>query len=187
MRIGRVTDFVDRLYRRVHRRIETDGEIRTGNVLVDRTRDADAGDIKFIGEDLCSIERTITTDHHQPVNSALAEIRIGFFPSFRSPEFILSGRLQNRATALDDIGHTAGIHRLDVIIYHARIATNDPKNFQVMIESGSYNGPDTCVHPGRISTGCQYADFGYFRGYSLSGHDETRFKLQAKTLNKSCF
>ena len=175
MRIRSVPDLVDRLHGGVHCRIETNGKIRSGNVFIDGARDPDAGDVEFIGKYLGTVEGAVAADHDQSVDPALAQIGIGLLPSFRRPELLGTGGLQDRSTPLDDVGHTAGIHRLDIVFDHPGISSHYAIDFKVMIQSGPHYSPDTCIHAWRISSGCQNADFGYFRGYSVSGHDQSEF------------
>lgn len=65
---GRITNFIDGAYSRVHSRIKTNGEIRTVDILIYRARQTNAGNIKFFAECIGSFKRPITTNNNQAID-----------------------------------------------------------------------------------------------------------------------
>ena len=68
MALGGITNTVDTLHNRVHRRVITYRTVRTIKVVVYRTRQTDTTIIKLLCKQHSTRQRTITADDHQSIN-----------------------------------------------------------------------------------------------------------------------
>ena len=84
MALSSVTNTVNTLHNSIHRRIITNGTVRTVEVIVYRTRQTDTTEIMFLCELHCTCQRTITTNNHQGINTFFYKIIVCSLTSFNS-------------------------------------------------------------------------------------------------------
>ena len=74
MAVGRIPDFIDGFYRRVRGRIESNGEIRSGQVVVNRSRNTHDGDTRFLFQLNSPSEGAVSTDDYQAIKDTAESI-----------------------------------------------------------------------------------------------------------------
>src|SRR5687768_8887017 len=110
MRIRCIPDLIYRLNRCVNGSVEADCKIGSCNVFINGTGQANAGNIKFVAEDLRTAETAITSQNHQSVYTTSFQVLICFLPTLEFHELLATSSLQYRATSLYDVGYTAALH-----------------------------------------------------------------------------
>src|SRR6185437_3146235 len=157
-----VPDLIDGFYGGIHGRIETDGKIGTRNIFIDGAGKADTGDIELFAEFMGAPEGTVAADDHQAIDTQFFEVGVGLFPAFVFKEFLTPCSFEYCSAALDDIGDAAAVHRYDIVFDHSAITPHDPKYLQSIINTGTNNGTDGCIHSRSITAGSEYANFSDF-------------------------
>ena len=98
-----VTEFVHTFHDRIEGGVVTDGGIRTPEVVVDRSRNADNRDIILLREQASAGKRAIAADDNQGVNLLIFEGLVGSFASLGSLELLAACGFEDRTSALDDV------------------------------------------------------------------------------------
>ena len=82
MALGGITNTVDTLHNCVHRRVITNGAVRTIEVIIYRTRQTDATEIKLLCKHHRTRQRTITTNDNQRINTLLNKVIVCLLATF---------------------------------------------------------------------------------------------------------
>ena len=77
-------------------------------------------------------------------------------------EFGAAGGLKDCASAVDDLRNGLGLHGDKLLFKNASVALLDTYNFNFIENGSTDNGPDGCIHSGRISAGGKNAYSFYF-------------------------
>ena len=157
MGCGCITDFIDRFHRRIHRGVETDRIVGTGNIEVDRSRKTDGVDPKG-GKLSGTAEGTVSSDHDDPVNSMFSADFGAALLTFLGREFLTAGRVEDRTAAVDRIRNAHTVHIYDFFLKESGVTTHDPLYLQSFIDSGSYNRTNCRIHSRGIAAAGQYSD-----------------------------
>ena len=148
---------VNGLHGSVYRRVKADSIIRAGNIQVYGARNAHRID-PLSGKRLSSAIGTVASDHDHTVNPVLPADVSSLLLIFRLLKLQTSGRAQNGAALLDNVGHVAGLHINDILIQQAVIALFDPLYLQTPINSSTDYRPDGGIHTRCISAAGQNCD-----------------------------
>ena len=157
MGLGRVTDHVDHLHDGIDGGIEADREVGTGDVVVDGAGDADAVDA-FMRERLGAAEGTVTADDDDAFDTETAAHVRCLLLAAVGHEFHASGGAKDRTAALDDIGNAAQVHLRDVTGHQAFIAVVDADHTHIVLEAGTDDGTDCCIHARGVAAAGENTD-----------------------------
>ena len=92
------------------------------------------------------------------MNPKLLKAPVRLIDSLRSVHPLAAAGLKDRATTVDHPGGKRSVQLLKIPVKYPIIAIIDAENPASMLDSCSYNGPNSRVHPGSISPGGQNAD-----------------------------
>ena len=104
---------------------------------------------------LCACKGAVAADHYKSVDSELLDVLVGLRLSFRSAEFIASGGLEYRSSALDGVAHALGGQFLYISVDETFIAAVYAENFPARIDRRPCDGSYAGVHSGGVASGCQ--------------------------------
>ena len=155
---SRIAQFVHRLDDRIERRIVADRSVRTAQVVIDRTRQADDRHIELLSENTGALQRTVPADHHQRIDTAALHILISPAAPFRGHKLLAAGRLQHRAALLDDIAHGIRLQVDDFVIDPSLITAPNTFYGIPVIDRRTRHGTDRGIHPGSIAPRSQHSD-----------------------------
>ena len=82
MALSGITNTVDTLHNCVHRRVITDGAVRTIEVIIYRTWQTDATEIKLLCKHHRTRQRAITTNDNQRINTLLNKVIVCLLATF---------------------------------------------------------------------------------------------------------
>ena len=159
--LGRVSNHVDHLHDGVHRGVEADGEVGTGDVVVDGAGDADTVDA-FAGQGLGTAEGTVTADDDDAFDAETVAHVGRLLLTAVGHELHAAGRSENGTTALYDVGYAAQVHLRDITGHQAFIAIVDADDAHIVFKAGTDDGTDSCIHA---------------RGVAAAGKDADRFHM----------
>ena len=155
--LGRVTDHVDHLHDGVHRGVEADGEVGTGDVVVDGAGDADTVDA-FAGQGLGTAEGAVTADDDDAFDAETVAHVGRLLLTAVGHELHAAGRSENGTAALDDVGYAAQIHLRDITGHQAFIAVVDADHTHIVLEAGTDDGTDCCIHARGVAAAGENTD-----------------------------
>src|SRR5690606_31826550 len=159
VRICCVADLVYRLHGSVHRRIETDGEIRSVEVVINSAGQADDGDIGILCNELQGAgQSAVAADGDEGVNVVVHQIFVSLPAAFGRHKTLAARCFQYGATPVDDVAHIGGFQPFDVAVNHAFISPHDAVDVQVVVECVANNCADGGIHARRVTAGCKYCD-----------------------------
>ena len=152
---GSISHLIDRLHRRVDRRIKTDRIIRTGDIQIDRPRNPYRVD-PMACQRLCAAVGSVSADHYDSVDSVLSAHFRTFRLSFFIFKFRTAGRTQNRTAPLYRIGHAGSVQIYDFLIQKALVALLDSFHLYTVTDRFSHDRTDRGIHPRRVSAAGKY-------------------------------
>ena len=153
MRGCRITDFIDTLHDRIQSRIITDRDIRTIQVIIDRTGQADNRIIKFLRKDTGSGQRPVTADGDQGIDAVLHQFVVSLLTAFRCFELRTTGRLQDSTATLNNITYILSLEIFNFVGYQTFVSTIDTFNGHSVVNSGTCHCTNGSVHSGSITSG----------------------------------
>ena len=152
-----IPQLVDALHRRVGGGIESDGVVRTDNIVVDRAGDAHHGNAEF-GQILRTAERAVAADGHQAVQPQQLTGGVGLLLALLGAELVAAGAVEDRAAPVDDPADAGVVHLQNVAGDQALIAAADSHALDAPGQRTADHGADTGVHARRVAAAGQYAD-----------------------------
>ena len=152
MRGSRVTYLVHGGDDGVEGGVVANGQVGTVEVIVDRPREANDGDVKLFGELPCARERAIASDDDQSINAVGAHRLVCQGTSFGSAELGATGGLEDCPPTLDDVAHVLGLKVLYFTCDQAFVSTVNTFDADAVVDSCSGDGADGSVHPWGIAT-----------------------------------
>ena len=158
VRGGRVTDLVDALHDGVQGRIVTDGEVGAGEVVVDRTGQADDGEVVLLGEIASAMQAAVATDDDEGFDAVFDDHVVGLTSALGGTELVAAGGLEDGATTLDDVADALGFERGDLVRDQSAIAAVDAFYDDAVGDSRTGDGPDGGVHARSVTARGQDAD-----------------------------
>ncbi|MNO25935.1 hypothetical protein D3C76_157800 [compost metagenome] len=135
----RVTQLVHRIHHDAHRRIETDGVIRKGDVIVDGPWQPHRFDTE-LAQLLSPLIRTVAADNDQTIDPVFAQNLRAPLLAFRRFELQATCGLENRPPTLNDIADAADVHLENIIVEQTLISALNAVHFQAVEQPASYNG-----------------------------------------------
>src|SRR6516225_9465805 len=115
MRISSIPDFINGFHCSIHCCIKSNGEISSGNVFINSSRETNARDIIFRRKNIGSSERSVAANYHQSIYAEGLEVLICFLSSLGFEEIFTASCFQNSSSTLNDIGYGTGMHRNYVV------------------------------------------------------------------------
>ena len=82
MALGSITNTVNTLHNCVHRCVISNGTVRTIEVIIYRTRQTDATEIKLLRKHHRTRQRAITTNDNQRINTLLNKVIVCLLATF---------------------------------------------------------------------------------------------------------
>ena len=155
---GRITYLVHTLHDGVQCGVISYGTVRTIQVIVDGTRQTDTGNIKLIGKDTSTGERTVTTYHHQGIDATLLHVLIRTLTTLGGLKLPAACRLQYRTSSLDDITHILRGEFHNLVVDKALVSTIDGHHSEVICYGCTCHSTNGCIHARSISAAGQYPD-----------------------------
>ncbi|MNW63467.1 hypothetical protein D3C74_416800 [compost metagenome] len=151
MRGHRIPKLIDGINYNTYRSIKANGIVRERNVIIDGTRQSHGVNAQ-LAELVGSFVRTVTAANYQPVDTHLVQDIRTLLLAFRGQEFQTAGRLQNRASALDDITYTAQIHWKNVTVKQSLVTALDSEHFNAEVDCTAHHSANCRVHALGISS-----------------------------------
>lgn len=155
---SRIAQFVHRLDDRIERRIVADRSVRTAQVVIDRTRQADDRHIELLGENTGALQRTVPADHHQRIDTAALHILISPAAPFRGHKLLAASRLQHRTALLDNVAYGIRLQIDDFIIHQSLVSAHDTFYGVSVVNRRTRHGTDRSIHSGSIAPRSQHSD-----------------------------
>ena len=168
MAFGGVPDLVDALDDRVERGVEADRVVGGSDVVIDGAGKADAVDA-HLRELLRAHVGAVAPDDDEALDAALVEDFHGLSADRLLLELREAGGAEDRAPAVDDVGHRLPFEPLDPPLDEAAVAVVDAVHLEPVGKARPHHGADGAVHAGRVAARGQDAD-------SLD-HEETSSSL----------
>ena len=106
---------IDRLHRRIDRRIKSDRIFRAGDIKIDRSGYADRSNAQ-VSQCAGAGKRAVPADHDQAVYPVLFTDLSRLLLYCKLSKFQASGGIQDRAALADGLGNIAGRHINDLLI-----------------------------------------------------------------------
>ena len=158
MRGGRITDLIDGLNNGVQGCIVSDCGIGTEEVIVDGARQTDDREVVFRGENTCSGQRTVTSDHHQRIDALCRHVVVGEFTPFGCFEFCAASRFENCTALLNNVADILCFERNDLVGDQTTITSHDAFDFKAVVNCGTSHRTDCSVHAWSIAARSQNTD-----------------------------
>ena len=124
MGLHRITQAVNAGDGRIGRSIEADAIAGTGNIIIDRRRDADDIDAEF-RQRPGPTERAVAADGDHAVQPEEFAVVIRLLLPCRGAEFLAAGCIEHRAAPVDDMRDGQRVHPLDIPVDQAAPAPPD--------------------------------------------------------------
>ena len=157
MALGGITQFIDGLYGSVHSRIVANGVLTAGNIVVDGARQTDAGN-SLVGQCTGPHKGSVTTNNHQRINAQfLAAGQALGLPVLRL-ELQTTGRIQNRAAAVNNFRHAANVHLIAFAVDQAIVTALNAHHAISLTDTRTHNGANCRIHAGRVTATGQNTD-----------------------------
>ena len=144
--IGRVADFVDRLYNCVRRRVKADGEIRTGQIIVNGSRQADDGEARFSCQQHGPCERTVSSNDHQCIHFILEQRLVRLSAALLGSKCFTTSRLQDGAASTEDLGDRTHMQPLEVAINQSLIPLENTHRLTSMVNCCPHHCANSSIH-----------------------------------------
>ena len=154
---GCVLDLVDGVHGGVDCRVKADRVLGAGDVQVDRAGQADGVDA-LSGQRLGAAVGAVAADDDDAVDAVLAADVRRFGLDLGLLELKASGRAEDGAAALDDIGHVHGLHLEDLLVEQALVASHDALDLDSVGQCFTHHRTDGGIHSGSVSAAGQHAD-----------------------------
>src|SRR5690606_42145537 len=106
-------------------------------------------------------ECAVPPDGDQRIDADLLQAFVGFAASLFGPEFRTTRRLQNCASALNNVADRTGAEADNVAVDHALVTAHDPVYFLLVVNGRSYHRTDRCGHSRRVTARCEDTDLAY--------------------------
>ena len=123
--LRRVADLINGFKRSIDGRIGADRAVGAVDIIVDRTGNSDDGNFIFGSQFVRGAERAVAADDDQRVDVIFFYRLRRLGHAFGRANALGAGGFQNRAAAVDDVGHTAMVHLDDIVVQQAVVAFND--------------------------------------------------------------
>ena len=157
VRLHGVAQAVDRLDRRIGRRIKADRVVRADNVIVDRRRDTDDGNA-LLGQLHEATERAVTADGDDTLEAKQLTGRSRFLLAFQRAELVAARGIEHRAAAVDDMCDILVVQHHKIAVDQAIVTAADADAFDSHICARAHDRPDRSIHAGSIAAGGKYAN-----------------------------
>src|SRR4029450_4738910 len=139
-------------------RVEAEGVVRCGQVVVDRLRDADDREAVLLVEAGCNPERVFATDRDESVQSLLGEGREHAFDAALRLVGVRPRGAENRAASGQDPRDLAVTERLKQAVEQASPALAHSDDLCVFVEQAARDCTDDGVQPGAVAATCEDPD-----------------------------
>ena len=106
----------------------------------------------------CATERTVTADDNQTFQTILFTGSLCLQHTLFGAELRTSCSVQHGAATVDNTGNTHLVHRLNVIVQQAAVATLYAIYCHALFQSRTNNSTYCCIHTRRIAAACQYTN-----------------------------
>ena len=146
MRCGGVADFVDTLHDGVEGSVVAYGGIGAVEVIVDGARQADDGEVEFVGKDARAGERAVAADDDQGVYLVALDHVVGELTSLGRLKLLAPGSLEDSAALLYDIRYVLSAKIHDFIGDESLVSAIDALDFQPTEYSGAGDRTDGGIH-----------------------------------------
>ena len=156
MRLHGVAQLIDTFNRSIAGRVKADRVISTHDIIIDRTRHADAG-YALAGQRLRPAERTVAAAADQSVDPQITAGIRRLLQPFVGQHLLAAGGIQHRAALADDPVHAARRHLDDIAVNQAAVAAADAKHGDIVRRSGA-DRTDQCVHARRVAAAGEHAN-----------------------------
>lgn len=170
MRRGGRVDTIERLSRDVDRGLESEGDVRAVEVVVDGFGDPDAVE-SLVRDFLCDGHGAVTPNDHQRVDFADFEVRhadIRQVLEDRVSLLVLPDRVvlgigsvvgsDDRSALGEDVGDIVQIERSDAILDETQKAVLDPENLDAVVDRVFGDCSDDGVEARTVAASCQDSD-----------------------------
>ncbi|MNN48600.1 hypothetical protein D3C81_1630890 [compost metagenome] len=151
MRGHRIPKLIDGINYNTYRSIKANGIVRERNVIIDGTRQSHGVNAQ-LAELVGSFVRTVTAANYQPVDTHLVQDIRTLLLAFGCQKLQTAGRLQNGASALDDITDTAQIHRENIAVQQSLVSALDSEHFNAKVDCTAHYCANCGIHALRISS-----------------------------------
>ena len=156
-----IAQAVDHGERRVHCGIKADGIIRRGDVVIDGSGDADAGDTAC-GKIGSTAEGAVAADGNDAVNADFAAGSQSLLHTLFRLELRATVGVKNGAATVQKIGNVARGKLLYVVLDQTRVTAIDRNDLNAASQSRAGYGTDSRIHTGCVTAGSKNADFSEF-------------------------
>ena len=167
MALGGVTQLINGLNSGIHSRVVADGILTAGNIIVNGAGQADAGN-SLICQRTGAHEGAVTANDDQCVNAQLLAAGKALCLTFLRFEFKAARRVQDRAAAVDDLGHAAHIHLIHFAVDQAVITTLDTHHAVSLADACTDNRTHCSVHAGCVTATGENTDRFDFLSHKAS-------------------
>ena len=157
MGLHRITQAVNAGDGRIGRSIEADTIAGTGNIIIDRRRDADDIDAGF-RQRPGPTERAVAADGDHAVQPEEFAVVIRLLLPCRGAEFLAAGCIEHRAAPVDDMRDGQRVHPLDIPVDQAAPAPPDADALEPPVHAGADDSANCRIHPRRVAAAGQNAD-----------------------------
>ena len=157
MGFTRVTKLVNEVDDGVHCGVKADGIVGGGDVVIDRTGDADGGNAE-LREHGSALEGSVTADGNDTVDTELCTVRKSLLLSLGGLELGATVGIQERAALVDHVGYVAHGKRTDVTADKARVSVVNTQYLDALGNGRANDAADCGIHAGSVSTRGENAD-----------------------------
>ena len=157
MRLHGVAQPVDRLDRRIGRRIKADRIVCADNIVVDRRWHSNDGNT-LLGQLHEAAERAVAADGDDTVKTQQLAGRGRLLLALQRAELVAACGIEHRAAAVDDVRDVFVVQHHKVAVDQAIVAAADTDAFDSHICARAYDRTDRGIHAGGIAAGGKYAN-----------------------------
>ena len=163
MRIAGIADAVDAFAGGVQGGVKADGVIGIAEIVVDRAGHADGGQAQ-LAERARALEGAVAADADEAFDAQRTHVFNGALLVLDVDEFIAARSHQEGAAAVNLARNAAGGENGKIIMFvraahqHAVVAALEADHGHIVLQTGSHNGADRCIHAGRVAAGSKYAN-----------------------------
>ena len=149
--------------------LETEGDVRSGDVVVDRlgyANDVDA----LVSESHRRTQRAVPTDHDQSIDAVTFERRFAGCSAFAVDIWIHTRRAEDGSTASEDSSHRLAVESSCTVLHQPFPAVLDANNLHIVLYGPSDDTTDDRVESGAVSACGQnsYDAHGHAPRFSMS-------------------
>ena len=165
MALRSIADTVNALNNSVQRCIISYRVVSAVEVIVYRTRKADAAQIVLLSEVARTRQRTISTNDDERIDIVSYQVLISFFPTFVGHELFRAGRLQDSTAGANDTTYILCSKITDFTVDQTVVASINSFDFKSIVNTSTGHRTDSSIHAGGIASRCQNAYCLNFRHF----------------------